>query len=128
MPKPGAGRTVSDVAAPDLIGAVNDHIPQQVGTNPFLGMGGTQSTLGPDRPDAHLAHQPLDRFAAHPVALATQMTGHSTTAQNRRLQPLLVDQTHQLQIQGRFSLAAIIERRAADQQWIAISLAPPLWF
>ena len=65
--------------------------------------------LGIDGFNAHQAHQSLNAFAIHRMALPTQVRRHLARAIERRLQILLIHQPHQLQV-----LPCLLGRRQVE--------------
>ena len=83
---------------PDLIGTHDAQIPQEIWIDLMAGMLPTGVGLGIDRLKTHPAHESLDALAVDRVTLPIEMVGHAPASVKRRLQVLLVDQAHQLQI------------------------------
>ena len=74
-----------------------------------------------NRRQAHLGHQPTDAVATNAQAVAPHMSRHLTRAVPRRLQELLVDQTHQSERRFILHRGTTIERRAADRRQLALA-------
>ena len=73
-----------------------------------------------DRHQAHQPHQTADTLRVDPMTPGPQVPRHLTDTIERRLQELLIDQTHQRQIERRFALGFVVERRARDRQQTAL--------
>ena len=89
---------IRDVGTPDLVGPVDDQIPQQIRIFPMLWMGHTRAWLLVDRPQPHNRHEPPDPLTTDFMSQAAQMPCHLPRAIIRRFQELGVDQPHQRQI------------------------------
>ena len=72
--------------------------------------------FGIDRLQTHLAHESLDALAVDRVTLSLQVVSHAPTSVKRRLQVLVVDQAHQLQISRFNTRGFIVNGGAADTQ------------
>ncbi len=73
-----------------------------------------------DRHQAHEPHQTADAFLVHQMAFAPQVPGHLANTEERCFQELLIDLPHQHQVQSRFALGRVIERRPRDRQQPAL--------
>ena len=58
---------------------------------------------------AHQAHQPPDALFVHGMTLILQVPCHLPDTVKRRVQKLLVDLQHQVEVQRRFALRCVIE-------------------
>ncbi len=101
---------------PHLIGACNLEASEQIGIDLVAVAGQRRLGLRIDRLHAHELHQALYPFVIDRVALASQMCGHPWPAIEWRLQVLLVDQAHQLQVERAFAgrLGGVGRPRQAD--------------
>ncbi|MEX2493398.1 MAG: hypothetical protein WD425_16725, partial [Nitrospirales bacterium] len=79
MTLPKAGRTVADVACPDLIGSVNSQSSQSIRINLVPHARLTRSRLWIDGLNPHFPHQPLDALPIHSLALMLQLDAQSPT-------------------------------------------------
>jgi hypothetical protein len=107
---------VGDIGCPDLIGTHNGEIAQEIGIDLMARMLATGVGLGIDRLKTHLAHESLDALAVDRVPLPLQMVSHAPSSIKGRLQVLLVDQAHQLQISCFNTARFIVEGGTADPQ------------
>jgi len=89
---------VGDIGCPDLIGVHDGKITQEIWIYLMARMLAAGVGLGIDRFQTHLAHESLDAIAVDRVTLPIEMVGHAPASVKRRLQVLLIDQAHQLQI------------------------------
>ena len=86
---------VGDVGTPHLVGALYDHVFEQIGISLERLSRPTQPGLGIDRLQSHYAHQALHTLSIDEIPLVLKPDCHTTGAIKRRLGVLLVDQTHQ---------------------------------
>lgn len=114
-------RNVRDVARPHLIGAVDRHVFEQVGILLVPRCRSRQRRLRRHRFQAHFLHQSLHSLAIYAVPRPSQEGPHVATAPERRLQVLLVDESHELEVLARFRCGLVIETGAVDPQQLALS-------
>ena len=100
--KPVYHADIGDVRAPDLIGTVDGQPPQQVGINAVLGMWFAGVWAWVNGFNTHFSHQTLNPFAVYGVSQFFQCPGHTTRSIEGGFGVLLIDQTHQQQIQRAF--------------------------
>ena len=92
--KAALNRDVSDIRAPDLIGTVYPHVPQQIRLNPVFRARIAGSGLLVDRLQAHQPHQASNPVSPDANTFSSQLTNHLARAVKRILQKQLVDATH----------------------------------
>ena len=80
----------------------------------------TAASPGVDGLNAHQTHQTSDSFAIDGVAQSTQMRGHLGPAIEGRMQELLVNQAHQMQVQRRLGSRLIVEGGPIKSQQLAL--------
>src|SRR5208282_3862612 len=108
-------RHVGDVARPHLVRPQNGHISQQIRVNAMLAVVPREMWFGIDRLQSHQSHQTLC-----PLAVDAEHLGHLPAAVARRLQVLLVDPTHPLQILRRLADRSVIPARPIQAQQLAL--------
>jgi len=108
--KAASHRDVGDVGAPDLVWSFDRDIPQKVWVDQMILLRNGRARPLIHRCQAHFRHQSPDALAADDIALSPQMTCHLASPVERCLQMLLVNDTHQPQVQLRFSRGLIIIR------------------
>src|SRR4051794_13458040 len=74
-----------------------------------------------DRRQAHLEHQPPHAVAADAPIVAPQMPCHLSRAVPRRLQELLVNETHENQVLSALRRRLTVKRRATDRRQLALA-------
>ena len=130
-------RHIGDVSAPDLVDMRNRQVAQKIGIALVPFSRRTAASPGVDSLNAHQTHQTSDSFAIDDIAESTQMRGHLGPAIEGCTQELLVNQAHQMQVQGRLGSRLIVEGGPIQPQqltlpsytqdrMLAIDHAPPL--
>ena len=85
---------IRHISGPDLVGTIDDAIPEQVRIDPMPHARLAGARLRVHRVQPHLPHQATDPLAVHRVPQAVEMGRHPPGAVDRRPQMLLVDQPH----------------------------------
>src|SRR3954462_7678056 len=113
-------RNVGNVAAPDLVSAVDRQAAQQVRVLGVLGrrLAGIGALV--DRYQTHQPHQALHPLAVHRVPLRGQACRHAARAVEGPRQVLAVDQLHQPEIVRADRSRAAVDRGPADLQQVAL--------
>ena len=111
---------VGDIGCPDLLGALDVKIPQEVRIDLMARMPAAGAGLGIDGLKPHPAHESLDPLAVDRVTLPFQMQGHAPAPVKGRFEVLLVHQTHQVQICSLHVYRLVVEGRAADFEQSAL--------
>jgi len=119
--EPPPHRDVGDVGAPDMIGTIHRHIPEQIGINPVRRVGRAGLGRLVDRFQTHEAHQAPNPVTPGTEAVAPQLTHHLPAAVEGAAQKQLVDTAHQSQILRTLALRRVIERRPADREKAALT-------
>jgi len=119
--KPAPHRDVGDVGAPHLIWPLNHHVFQQIRINLVLRMllAGVRGLV--NRHQLHQMHQTADTMPAAFVAQALHETRHLARPVPRRVQELLVDDLHELQVLGALVPGAAIQTRTRQRQQPALA-------
>jgi len=73
-----------------------------------------------DRHQPHEAHQPTYPLLVHQMALVAQVPGHLADTEERGLQELLVDLTHQAEVLIGLAFGCVVEGRARNRQQLAL--------
>ena len=100
---------VGDVAAPHLVGAFYDHVFEQIGISLGHLAQPTQPGLGIDRLQSHYTHQARYTLSIDAIPLVLKSDRHTTDAVKRCPGVLLVDQTHQGQVEWRRDDRLVVE-------------------
>ena len=112
-----------DVAAPDWVGPVNLHHPQQVGIGLVPGVRAAGGRPRHHARQAQDAHQPLDPLAVDAVAQRFQVDHPLAAAVERMPRVFGVDQGQQRQFPGVWflRLAGRVDRGAGDARQFALA-------
>jgi len=113
---------VGDVGTPHLVGALYAHVFEQIGISLGRLSRPTQSGLGIDRLQSHYAHQPLHTLSIDTIPLVLKPGRHTTGAIKRRLGVLLVDQTHQGQVERRRDCWLVVEAGTRQSQQLTLTI------
>ena len=70
--------------------------------------------------EAHQPHETSDPFLVHEMVVIPQVPGHLAHAIKRRLQELLIDQEHQIEVHLALAFRFIVKRRPRDRQQLAL--------
>jgi len=111
---------IGDVRRPDLIGAIDAQMSQQIRIDlvPLGWLAGIGFLV--DRHQAHQPHETPDALLVHRMTVVPQMPGHLPDTVERRLQELFVDLAHQAEVQRRLALRRVVEGRPRDRQQLAL--------
>ena len=115
-------RKVSNIGAPDVVGAFDLDAAQQVRIHLVTRRGAAQVGLGVVRFQAHEAHQPLHAFAIH-----AQFDGDFAAAKKRPQQIQLVDAAHQREGFRGLRLGRVVVARPRHAQQFALPLDAQSW-
>lgn len=101
--------SIGNFSTPNLIGPVHTQPPQKIGIDfvPLCRLADVALLI--DRHEAHQAHQTSDPFLVHEMILIAQVPRHLTHAIKWRLQELLVDQPHQIEVHLIFAFGHILK-------------------
>ena len=113
-------RDIRDIRRPDLIGAANIQVSQQVRVNGMLRRGLAGVWLGRDRLDSHQSHETLSRLSVDLLAFSSQSLAHFAAAVERSFEVQLVDTFHQCELVGVMGRWLVIETGAIDSQQFAL--------
>ncbi len=106
--------------APDLVGPLDTHIPQQIRVNPLPPARRTQLRLGVNRLQPHEPQQPLHPLAVDRLPLLDQPLRQPPAAQERVGRVLLVEQLHQPQVLRCLRRCLVVQAGAAQPQQRAL--------
>ena len=109
IPKAAPHRYVGNVCAPDLVGAINHHVSQQVWPDLMLGMLFAGRWLPVNRHQPHKSRQPSYTVPATLTPIPLHVPGHLARPIPRRFQKLLVDDFHEPQIFRAFADRLIVK-------------------
>ena len=112
-------RQICDIR-PDLIGPGHAQTLQQIGIGLVALRGLAGIGLLVDRHQTHQPHHSPDPLFVHQMAFIAQMPGHLADAKERCLKELLIDPTHQLQVQRGLAFERLVEQRPRDRQQLAL--------
>lgn len=112
---------VGDISCPDLVGAIDGQVSEQIWVNLVCRMRPAGMRLWVDCFYAHQSHQPLNAFTVDLTALSAEMSRHRPAAVGWRFHVLLVNQAHQLQVFGFNPRRLVVERGPAYVQKLALS-------
>ena len=98
MPPPKAGRTITDITRPHLVGTFNTQAPQKVGINLMPLSWLTGSRLRVNGPEPHLSHQALDALTIHLLPPLLKLSTQATAAIEPPFQIELVKFTHRINV------------------------------
>jgi site-specific DNA recombinase len=110
---------VDYLGAPDLVGAGQHPVAEQVGVGPRVGRGDRGPRPGMEPLQPHQCHEPLDPLSIDRLPLAPQRRRHLPTAVEGGLEVLLVDQPHQPQVRLRLGRRSEIVGRAVEADELA---------
>lgn len=104
----------------DLVGPFHPQPAQQirVGLVALRGLAGVRLLV--DRHQTHEPHQSPDALVVHNMAFVLQVPRHLLHAVKRRLEELLVDYHHEVEVHGRLAHRFMVERRPRDRQQAAL--------
>src|SRR5690349_6497762 len=113
-------RDIRDIAAPDLVGAVDRQAAEKIWVLGVLGrrLAGLGTLV--DGHQSHQPHQALNPFAVDGKALGGQPRRHAARPVEGARQVLAVDQLHQPEIVRADRSRAAVDRGPADLQQVAL--------
>lgn len=113
---------VGDVGTPHLVGALYDHVFEQIGISFGRLSRPTQPGLGIDRLQSHYAHQTRHTLSIDAISLVLKPDRHTTRAIERRPGVLLVDETHQGQVERRRDDRLVVEAGTGESQQLTLTI------
>lgn len=123
-------RDVGDVTAPHLIGAIDRQTTQQVRIHAMANAWQRGLFSRVNGRDPHDPHQPLQAFTVERLLRGREFFRHLAAAEERRLQILLVESTHQLQVLSTLAGKFVVVGAARKAQQLTLpndAQAAALW-